>query len=67
VYVAFTRPRQTRWHEFGFRVRHGYVRPPTRIGHFDLASGEARGSVEVTEDQSLVIFQLQALPERLWM
>lgn len=67
VYVAFTRSRQTRWHEFSFRVRHGYDRPPTRIGRFDLASGEARGCVEVTEDLSLVIFQLQALPEPLWV
>ena len=66
-YVAFTRSRRTRWREFGFRVKHGYDRPPTRIGHFDFATGEARGTVEVVEDQSLVIFQLQALPEPLWV
>lgn len=67
VYVAFTRPRQTRWHEFSFRVRHGYDRPPTRICHFDLKRQRLRSCVEVTDELSLVLFQLEALPERLWV
>lgn len=68
VFVAFTRPRKTRWTEFRFRVRHGYGHPPSRICRYDLGAGELRGCSEMSDGgRHLVIFQLEALPRELWV
>ncbi len=67
LYVAFSRSRRTRWKEFGFRVKQGYEPPPSQICRYDLAAGEMTGQFEVVPEESLVLFQLMALPERLWV
>lgn len=66
-YVAFSRSRRTRWREFGFRVKQGYDPPPTQICRYDLAAGRMSGQIEIIPGTSLVLFQLMALPELLWI
>ncbi len=55
------------WREYGFRIRHGHPKAPSRIVLYDLERAEVVKSFLMTESQSLVLFQLDVLPEHLWV
>lgn len=66
-FVAFSILRFSRWREYGFRVRHGHRKLPSRIVSYDVQRGEVVDSFLVAQDRSLVLFQLDLLPEALWL
>jgi hypothetical protein len=66
-FVAFTILRLSQWREYGFRVRHGHWKAPSRIALYDVERGEMVESFPMTDSQSLVLFQLDLLPENLWI
>jgi hypothetical protein len=68
-FVAFTFTRPTRWREYRFRIRHGHQSPPSRIGVYDVERRELVESFEMTPPESpgYVLFQLDLLPEHLWV
>jgi hypothetical protein len=66
-FVGFTILRFSQWREYGFRIRHGHPKAPSRIALYDVKRGEMVDSFLITESQSLVLFQLDILPEDLWV
>jgi hypothetical protein len=66
-FVAFTILRLSQWREYGFRIRHGHPKAPSRIVLYDVERAEMVESFLITESQSLVLFQLDLLPENLWV
>ena len=66
-FVAFSSLRESRWREYGFRIKHGHRRVPSRIVLYDVEQAEVVNSFVTTESQSLVLFQLVALPEAMWV
>jgi hypothetical protein len=66
-FVGFSILRFSRWREYGFRVKHGHAKAPSRIALYDVERNEMIESFLVTDDQSLVLFQLDLLPENLWV
>jgi hypothetical protein len=65
--VAFTSIRDTRWREYAFWARHGHRKLPSRIVSYNVIRGEMHAGFEATPAKSLVIFQLDVLPESLWV
>ncbi len=66
-FVAFSSVRESPWREYGFRIKHGHQRAPSRIVLYDVERAEVVRSFVITETQSLVLFQLVPLPEALWV
>jgi hypothetical protein len=66
-FVAFSILRFSKWREYGFRVKHGHPKAPSRIALYDIKRKELVESFLVTKEQSLVLFQLDLLPENLWV
>jgi hypothetical protein len=66
-YVAFSFPRATRWRGYAFWMKYGHKRLPSRICLYDVERRELVQDFEMTPGQSLVLFQLDVLPERLWV
>jgi hypothetical protein len=66
-FVAFTIIRFSQWREYGFRIKHGHLKAPSRIVLYDVERAEVVESFLITESQSLVLFQLDLLPENLWV
>jgi hypothetical protein len=68
-FVGFTFPRASRWRDYGFRIKFGHSPPPSRIELYDVGRGELVERFEMTPPQSpgYVLFQLDALPEHLWV
>jgi hypothetical protein len=66
-FVAFSILRLSPWREYGFRIRHGHPKAPSRIALYDIERAEVVESFLMTESQSLVLFQLDLLPEHLWV
>ena len=66
-FVAFSILRFSRWREYGFRVRHGHRKQPSRIVSYDVERREMVDSFLVAGDRSLVLFQLDLLPEDMWL
>jgi hypothetical protein len=66
-FVAFSILRFSPWHEYAFRIKHGHKKAPSRIALYDVERAELIESFLITESQSLVLFQLDALPEDLWL
>src|SRR5436190_916418 len=68
-FVGFSFVRGSRWREYGFWLKHGHRPTPTRIDVFDIHVGERLRSFEMTVPASpgYVLFQLESLPERLWV
>jgi hypothetical protein len=69
LFVGFSFVRSSRWREYGFRLKHGHRGLPSRIDLFDLELGQRVQSLEMTLPRSpgYVLFQLEALPESLWI
>jgi hypothetical protein len=66
-FVAFSFLRSTPWREYGFWIKHGHKRVPSRIDLFDVKRGEVVESIPMTQRESLVLFQLEVLPRSLWI
>jgi hypothetical protein len=66
-FVAFSSLRESPWREYGFRFKHGHPRAPSRIALYDVESRQVVKSFTPAAIQSLVLFQLDALPEALWI
>jgi hypothetical protein len=66
-FVAFSSLRSSLWRDYGFRIKYGHQRIPSRIVLYDVERGEVVKSFLMTESHSLVLFQLVALPESLWV
>jgi hypothetical protein len=68
-FVGFTFPRSSRWREYGFKFKYGHEPLPSRIDLYDVAGGELVQSFDMTPPNSpgYVLFQLDALPESLWV
>jgi hypothetical protein len=66
-FVAFSSLRDSPWREYGFRIKHGHKRVPSRIVLYDVERAEMVKSFITTDRQSLVLFQLAPLPEALWI
>lgn len=66
-FVAFSILRFSPWREYGFRIKHGHKKAPSRIALYDVERGEVVQTFLITESQSLVLFQLDLLPENLWI
>jgi hypothetical protein len=66
-FVAFTILRGSPWRDYGFRIKHGHKKMPSRIALYDVERAEMVESFLITESQSLVLFQLDLLPENLWV
>ena len=72
-FVGFSAARRTKWIEFGYWIKHRHQQPPSRVALYDL---EARAMVEdwsIGDDSSSggdlghPIFQIEVLPDRLWL
>ena len=59
--------RRSPWREYGFWINNGHKKVPSRIDLYDVESREMVERYVMTERQSLVLFQLDALPEHLWV
>lgn len=66
-FVAFSVPRDSRWKDYARWIRDGAARPPTRIALYDIARGELLETNKILPEWDLLIFQLDALPPRLWI
>ncbi|TMK73754.1 MAG: hypothetical protein E6G49_05095 [Actinobacteria bacterium] len=68
-FVGFSFIRGSRWREYGFWLKHGQRPVPTRVDVFDVARGERLRSFEMTlpDAPGYVLFQLEQLPESLWV
>jgi len=66
-FVAFSMVRRSPWREYGFWINNGHKKVPSRIDLYDVESREMVERYVMTERQSLVLFQLDALPEHLWV
>lgn len=66
-HVGFSFPRRSKWREYAFRVKFGENRLPSRLGLYDVERAAMVRSFEMLPDQSLVLFQLDALPEPRWI
>lgn len=66
-FVAFSALRESPWREYGFRVKYGEKKMPSRIALYDVERAEVVKSFLITEHQSLLLFQLDVLPENLWV
>lgn len=66
-FVGFSILRFSQWHEYAFRIKHGHKKAPSRIALYDVERAEMVESFLITESQSLVLFQLDVLPENLWL
>jgi hypothetical protein len=64
-FVAFSMIRKSRWRDYGFWIKHGHKKMPSRIDLFDVDRGEVVTRILMTESQSLVLFQLDLLPDHL--
>ncbi len=64
-FVAFTIFRVSRHRDFGFWIKHGHKKVPSRIDRFDLERQARAQSMLVLPDQPLVLFQLDLVPEHL--
>ena len=67
LFVAFSSLRESPWRECGFRVKNGHPKAPSRIALYDIERTEVVRTLVITESQSLVLFQLEALPEARWI
>ena len=68
-FVAFSFTRRSRWRDYGFWIKHGQKTLPSRIELYDVERREPVESFEMTPPGSLgfIIFQLDLLPEQLWV
>ncbi len=68
-FVGFSFLRSSRWREYGFWIKHGQRTLPSRIDVFDLERGERLRSFKMVPPGSpgYVLFQLDTLPESLWI
>jgi hypothetical protein len=66
-FVAFSSLRASPWREYGFRVKHGHAKAPSRIALYDVERAEVVTTYSTIASPSLVLFQLDALPEAMWI
>lgn len=66
-YVGFSLTRPTRWKRYARWIKEGSPRPPSRIDRYDVGRGKLLESHRIVPEHDLVIFQLDLLPERLWI
>jgi hypothetical protein len=66
-FVAFSSLRESPWREYGFRVKNGHPKAPSRVALYDFQRAEVVRTYVGIASRSLVLFQLDALPEALWI
>jgi hypothetical protein len=68
-FVGFSFLRSSRWREYGFWIKHGHRALPSRIDVFDLERGKRLRSLKMVPPESpgYVLFQIDPLPESLWV
>ena len=66
-FVGFSKARRSKWREVGFWIRHRHDNPQSRICLFDLERGSLPETWLVGSDPGLILFQLEILPEELWI
>lgn len=67
-FVGFSFLRKSGWHrEYAFWLAYRQKVLPSRIDLYDVSRGERVRSFPVTSERSLVLFQLELLPEHRWI
>jgi hypothetical protein len=66
-FVGFSSIRESPWRDYGFRIKHGHRRVPSRIALYDVERAELVESFPVSVGESLILFQIASLPEAMWV
>ena len=66
-FVMFSALRRSKWKDFGYWIKYQHAMPKSHLGRYDIANGRYISHTEIGEGVGYQLFQIDALPEDLWV